>query len=353
VPLRFDNVPPGVSFKAAPEEGDGLPDAVQADVADAHSGPVAGEIVYRRLDQQGWTELPTKLTPGPASGTARITARLPSDLGPGTYLFRADARDAAGNVASSTRRADGSEMALRKVPPPPAALSASRPIEDTAAAATRKTRLFAHLRWRGRRGESISVPFAARARVVGRLVTAEGVGLARRRVQVVSRPSRGSLARRRVDVVETGAHGRFALPLAAGTSRRITVAFAGDEAFGASRRAALALRVRGSLSLAASPRQLATGESVALRGRVRAQGAPLPRRGKLVAIQYFEDAARRWRPVLVVRSDHDGRFRASYRFRYVSGVARIRLRAVALAEERWPYAPGASRPVVVQVSGMP
>ena len=52
--------------------------------------------------------------------------------------------------------------------------------------------------------------------------------------------------------------------------------------------------------------------------------------------------------MLVTRSDHSGRFHARYRFRYVSGAARIRLRAVALAEERWPYAPGASRPVTVR-----
>ncbi len=55
--------------------------------------------------------------------------------------------------------------------------------------------------------------------------------------------------------------------------------------------------------------------------------------------------------MLVARTDHSGRFRARYRFRYVSGTARIRLRAVALAEERWPYAPGASRAVFVRVTG--
>ena len=57
----------------------------------------------------------------------------------------------------------------------------------------------------------------------------------------------------------------------------------------------------------------------------------MPRRGKLVAIQYLEAATGRWRPVLVTRTDHGGRFHARYRFRYVSGAARIRLRATALA----------------------
>jgi hypothetical protein len=90
---------------------------------------------------------------------------------------------------------------------------------------------------------------------------------------------------------------------------------------------------------------------VRLSGRVRGRGAAIPRRGKLIAIQYMEAATGRWRPVLVTRTDHVGRFRAHYRFRYVSGAASIRLRATALAEERWPYAPGSSRPVTVSVSG--
>ena len=137
----------------------------------------------------------------------------------------------------------------------------------------------------------------------------------------------------------------------AGPSRRITVAYPGDPGLAGARRSALALRVRGAAILAAAPRRLRTGQSVLLWGRVRTRGAPLPRRGKLVAIQYYEDEARLWRPVLVTRSDHSGRFRARYRFRYITGTARIRLRAVALAEERWPYAPGASRPVTLRVSG--
>ena len=86
-----------------------------------------------------------------------------------------------------------------------------------------------------------------------------------------------------------------------------------------------------------------------LSGRVRSRGAPLPRRGKLVAIQYLEAATRRWRPVLVTRTDHGGRFRARYRFRYVSGAgldppARDRAGGGALALRA-----RSSRPVTVRV----
>lgn len=247
VPLRFDDVAPGVAFDAGAGQDGGLPESIQAGVADAHSGPAGGSIHYRRLGVQQWTELPARLEAGEGPGTARLVAHLPDSLDPGTYVFRADAIDAAGNTASTTRRADGTEMALRK---PPA--SAAGPGAGTGASSARgRTHVFARLR----------------------------------------------------------------------------------------------------IVFHASPRALRTGESVRLGGRVRARGTRLPRRGKLVAIQYFEAATHRWRPVLLTRTDRRGRFHARYRFRYASGPARIRLRAAALAEERWPYATRASRPLLIRVRG--
>ena len=172
-----------------------------------------------------------------------------------------------------------------------------------------------------------------------------------RELRVVSRPSRGALSGVEVETVRTGSRGGFRLDLKAGPSRRITVNYQGDAGLEQARRPSLALRVRGGLTFRAWPRRLKTGQAVKLRGRVRSLGAPVPRRGKLVAIQYFEAATHRWRPVLVTRTDHSGVFRAHYRFRYVTGVASIRLRATALSEDGWPYAPGASRPVAVRVTG--
>jgi hypothetical protein len=360
MPMRLDDVPPGVAFEPVPDPtGQDLPPSVAAAVSDDHSGPAGGRIEYRRLSADGWTELPTKLERGAAPGTARLVAAVPDGIDPGTYVFRAEAADAAGNTALTTRRVDGTEMALRKTPPP---VGPSRPVGGAAAAAgvgessrsappVFKTRLFAQLRWRRRRGPSVTVPFGAGAALAGRLLTADGAGLAGRTLRVAIRPSRGALVRRRVETVRTGPHGGFELALAAGPSRRVSVVFGGDGELAAARRPALALRVRGAATLAASPHGLHTGQSVRLWGRVRTRGAPLPRRGKLVAIQYYENEARLWRPVLVTRTDHSGRFHVRYRFRYITGAAKIRLRAVALAEERWPYAPGASRPVTVLVSG--
>jgi hypothetical protein len=353
MPMRLDDVPPGVAFEPAPDPADAeLPATVGAAVSDQHSGAASGRISYRRVNAEHWIDLPSKLEVGGTASSGRLLAPLPSSLEPGTYVFRAIAADAAGNTASSTRRADGTEMALRKLPPP---VGPSRPAarqgDIRRSESPAKTRLFAELRWRKRRGENVTVPFGAGAALSGRLISAAGAGLAGRGLRVVSRPSHGALMRRQVETARTGPHGGFKLALRSGPSRRITVSFAGERGLDATRRAALSLRVRGGVSLEVSPRSLRTGRSVLLWGRIRARGAPVPRRGKLVAIQYYENDSRLWRPVLVTRSDHSGRFRARYRFRYVTGTARIRLRAVALAEERWPYAPGASRPVLVRVSG--
>jgi hypothetical protein len=340
VPLRFDDVPPGVAF-AAGEPAD-APVQVSAAVSDEHLGPASGTISYRRLNAEAWTELPTRLEPDSGAGKATLLSPVP-ELAPGTYVFRAEAVDGAGNKATTTLRADGTEMAIRRTPPPVAPKQALAP--------RGKTRLFARLRGGHGRGDSLTVPFGAPALLSGRLTRADGAGIAGRELLIVARPSHGALAPIAALAVTTGARGGFALRLEPGPSRRLSVTYPGDAGTEPATRPSLELRVRSGISLAAAPLALRTGEAVRLSGRVRGRGAPIPRRGKLVAIQYLEGATHRWRPVLVTRTDHGGRFRAHYRFRYIEGTAAIRLRATALAEERWPYAPGSSRPLTVSVSG--
>ncbi len=345
MPLRFDDVAPGVAFEATAETG--VPAQLQADVFDAHSGPAGGTIFYRRIDSSDWTELPTKLQPGASADTATLVARVPvDDLDPGVYLFRADAVDGAGNVASTTRRSDGTEMAARR----PAA-NAGGGSQGSASSARNATRIVARLRRGNHLRSDLTVPFGAGATLTGRLTRADGAGLAGRDLRVIQRPSSGAIARPSAIAVRTGPAGGFHLNLRPGPSRRVVVAFPGEAGLDQATQAPLGLRVRTGVALRAKPRALRTGRALRLSGRVSARGAPVPQRGKLVAIQYFESRTRRWRPVLVTHTDFLGRFHARYRFRYVTGTARIRLRAIALAEERWPYAPGASRPVLVRVHG--
>jgi len=339
LPLRLDEIPPAVAFE---NEDGSAPEQVRAVLSDALSGAARGEIDFRRLGGEQWTELPTKFQPGDGSGPAHLIAAVPANLDPGIYVFRAVGFDGAGNSAETTRRADGSEMTVRKAP---------GSAVGQAARASGKARIFARIRWHAHAGTALTVPFGAASALGGRLVDAEGAGLAGRALRVVSRPSRGSLRRAHVAAARTGAHGGFHLPLPPGPSRRIAVSFGGAPDLERAIRAPLTLRVRAGVELHAVPTRLATGETIRFAGRVRTLGAPIPRRGKLVAIQYYDSTAKRWRPVLVTRSDHGGRFHARYRFRYVTGAATIRLRAEALAEDRWPYAPGASQPITVRVTG--
>lgn len=351
VPLRFDDVPPGVAFAAA--EGDGFPEVLRADVFDEHSGPADGEIRYRRIGSEEWVDLSARLQRTDSAQRAQLIARLPESLPAGTYLFRADSADAAGNTTSTTRRVDGTEMTLRK----DASRESHEPVRRKSSSSSQgrtadsKSRIFAKLVWRKRRGPAITVPFGAAAQLGGRLVDAEGAGIAGARVRVVVRPSKGALAPVRSLFARTTGGGAFHVALAPSTSRRISIRFAGDGRHDSSRRTPLRLRVRSGVELRARPTSLSTGTAMRLWGRVASGGAAIPRRGKLVAVQYLEEATGQWRPVLVTRSDHAGRFEARYRFRYVSGAARIRLRAIALAEERWPFAPGASRQLTIRVTG--
>ena len=343
--FEVDNSAPTISFATA-AQGE-----IAATVSDRYSGPASGAISVRRGEAEAWTDLPTTIDPD-GDGTATLSARLP-DLSAGTYLFRAVAADAAGNSGSAQLRVAGSPAALRRQAADGRGSKVSSAHGGGPAPRGRAihltVRLVASDRAKARGGSALTVDYGTAALVRGRLTDARGTGVAGRQVAVAVRAAAGigpGPERRRV---VTDREGRFGLRLPPGTSRRVTVAFHGGGGFAPARRRSLTLRVRAGLSLTADPTELRTGESVHLRGRVRLGPARVSGRGKQVAIQYLERATKRWRPALVVRTDAEGRFDTSYRFRYVTGVARIRLRATAPAEGGWPFTRGSSPPVTITV----
>jgi hypothetical protein len=350
--IEVDNSPPAVAIAGA-TEGE-----VTATVSDRYSGVGSGTISVRRADAQGWIGLPTEMDRD-GSGTATLTAGLP-DLGGAAYSLRVVATDAAGNTATAQRRVPG---AATEGPGRGAGAggkgggkgkSPSSHTEGTSSSSRRATHLSVRLVASGGEdpaGSSLTVDYGTAVEVRGRLTDARGGGVEGRPVTVVVRGAAGTGGapeRRRVVIDRDG---RFGLRLPAGTSRRVVVAFHGGGGLAPAPRRSLALRVRAAVSLAAEPTDLDTGESVRLHGRVRLGPARVSHRGKLVAIQYLERATGRWRPALVVRTDAKGRFDTKYRFRYVTGLAEIRLRATAPAEGGWPFARGSSAPVTVAVHG--
>jgi hypothetical protein len=356
--LRVDNTPPLVALDAGAPSGP--VGRLSAEVSDQASGPATGSISYREEGGGGWTELPTRLRMK-GGGEAELLADAP-DRAPGTKLLvRAEARDAAGNLGASVLRAGGAGAG-------PVSHGGRSAGGGRSGGAGRSTRLSAWLGGSRRHRATATVAFGQRVALRGRLTGLRGAGLGGERLEVRVRPARGATSAPFVTHATTGRDGRFSLRLSPGTSRRLVVVFAGDSGEGAgdggagdggagsggegaARSQPLQLRVRAGVSLAAQPRRLRNGETLVLAGRVRRDGATAPRRGKLVAIQYLERATGRWRPVMVLHAGRGGAFHASYRFRYITGRASIRLRALALPEERWPYAPGSSRPLTVEVEG--
>jgi hypothetical protein len=382
--IAVDNSAPALAF-AATEEGQ-----VAVTVADPYSGPSSGSISMRRADADGWTDLPTAFSAAGA-GRATLAATLPA-LGDGAYVFRATAADAVGNAGSVQLRASGSAAEVRRriaagqegsgAVPGPARGGGKGPRGrggpgKTGSVGGRATHLVARLVAPGgnvggprpdRRsgdgpradrasrdgrhaGSTVTLAFGTAATVRGRLTGDDGAAVADRQVRVIAEPAPGASARRSVRRAVTDGRGRFELRLAPGPSRRVVVTFPGGGGLAPSRSTPLALRVRGAVSLTASPPQLQTGQAVSLAGRVLPGDARIPNRGKVVAIQYLERASGDWRPALVTRTDGRGRFEVRYRFRYITGAARIRLRATALPEAGWPYAAGSSPPVTVEVHG--
>jgi hypothetical protein len=325
--LRLDNVPPTGYFVEPPEEDPAL---IRVPVEDRYSGVRGGSIAWRPADGGEWHPLPTTFD----SGDQVLTTRFPDDLPRGAWVLQATIADAAGNLTVTDRRANGSQMTVRTPLRDETQISAS---------------LASNLRARGQ--SSVEVGFGQRAHLEGRLTGVESGGIGGVALAVTETPLPGSRAKVSSREVRTDSRGYFDLWLGRGPGRKVSVGFAGTRRLQDSQSGVLELKVRGKLTFRARPKRLKTGRRVNFRGRVSGRGAWHPVRGNLVQIQYFEEAARRWRPVALTRTDRHGVYRSSYRFRYITGVARIRLRALLVPSSRFPYSGAASKPVNIRVRG--
>ncbi|HMY25818.1 MAG TPA: hypothetical protein PLJ59_05775 [Solirubrobacterales bacterium] len=325
--LRLDNVPPTGYFVDPPEDDPAL---IRVSVADRFSGVQGGSVAWRPADGGDWHPISSDYL----GDRQMLEARFPDDLPRGSWVLRAAIADGAGNLTVTDRRANGSQMIVRT------------PLLD-------ETQVSASLgSSRASRGRgTVEIGYGERAHLEGRLTGVESGGLGGATLTVTETPFPGSRAKVTSRQVRTDARGYFDLWLARGPGRRVVVGFAGTRRLQGSDSGVLELRVRGRLGFKARPKRLRTGRRVYFTGRVAARGAWQPTRGNLIQIQYFEESARRWRPIALTRTNRYGRYRSSYRFRYITGLARIRLRALLVPSSRFPYSGAASKPVVIRVRG--
>ncbi|HEV7615672.1 MAG TPA: hypothetical protein VGO36_05530 [Solirubrobacterales bacterium] len=346
--VRIDESRPTVAFSRVQDPAE--PERIEARVEDRLSGPDPrrGSIAVRRAgSRQRFEPLPT------TSSGGRLLARWNSDAyPPGSYEFQATAYDNAGNSASSDRRDGGVRMVLTNPLKTTTAIVAGFGGQQLVLPRCKKEN--GQRRCRQQEIESFEgrpttrrVPYGHAVAYSGRL-TAGSQPLGRLPVEVVETFAPGSEIPMRRTTVETAADGTFATRLEPGPSRQVEVVFAGNRVLCRSGGGKVSLDVLGGVLLRASAASARIGGApVVFSGRLEHLAAPIPRAGRPIELQ-FRLPGGEWSEFRTVRTDAHGRFGYSYAFSDDdSRGVRFQFRAVAPAEDDWPYEPAASRPVFV------
>lgn len=347
--VRIDRDPPAVAFLGPQDPGD--PELIRARVADRLAGPsvTRGSVGVRALGSGDRFEpLPTQVVAG------GLRARWDSEAyPPGRYEFRATGHDAAGNEASTQRRADGSAMVLANPLKTPTVLSLGfggetlvwhRCIRGQGGRRCRREAVTGF----GRRPQARVVPYGRGTLISGRLRTSTGAPLPGAAVRILERVGHGPRDTDRVVALLTDSSGRYSIRLGPGPSREISASFDGTRTLTRSATTSLRLGVRTRVRLrVSSPTARVGGAPVVFSGRVIAEKSEIPAEGKALALQ-FRVPGVPWTEFRTVRTDRAGRFRYAYRFSDDdSRGARFQFRAYAPAQSDWPYEPGSSGPVAV------
>jgi hypothetical protein len=337
--VKIDQTAPTGAFE---HQNPSDPRQLKVAVSDALSGVAGGDMEYRREGTDGFTRLPTSLADGHLSG------RL-DDLGlsKGRYEFRAVVTDVAGNRAVIGTRADGSSMTLN-LP-----VRAATKVQVGATSAKKRCVTIK----RKRKGEfrkrrkcrmvrgGTNVAYGMRLQSSGTLKRVDGTPVANATVTIAGQPRSGgrfvTLGR-----TDTDPHGGFRFTVPAGPSQTLSYRYAGTDTDLPSS-AAIGTKVTAAARLEVDRRRVRNGQAVRFSGRLL--GRPVPKAGKLVALQ--AKVGRRWRTFATPRANAKGAFKHRYRFTATTGLRRYAFRAVVTREAAYPYERGSSKTVHVTVRG--
>ena len=312
--VRIDKTAPSVAFTNSQDSDD--PDKLVAPASDALSGVTDGKISYRQDGSDSWKALDTALRDG------NLVARVDSgDLKPGvTYEFQAVANDLAGNTATSRSKQNGDPM---KVTGPFRTITGVVDLKINGKAEGRIT-------------------YGKQAKVTGELVTdvgAKPVGNAS--VELQQSYGVGSKKRTETIAVSTDGQGGFSAKLPKGPSRTVIADYKGDRRYLGTHSASAKLGVRSKVSMKV-PKQVSSKKGITFKGKIKAKGAKLGKRGKRLEIQVH--VGKRWKTVgKSFRSNKKGKFKLPYKFTadYPHAVT-FEFRAAVLKERGFPYLPSKS-----------
>lgn len=327
--VMVDNLAPSAAFANSENPDD--PELIKANVSDLHSGLATYEIGYRQVASTG----PYRTLAVERSGSELIGRVDSAEHPPGEYEFRVSATDRAGNVTTSTRRANGQPMIL------------SFPLRSPVT-------LEAHLG--GGAGEEQRVGYNSGSTAEGRLVGPNGAPLAHQSVTVVEEMENGSLYPMRDWRAVTDGEGRWTVAIPPGPSGELRAYFDGTPRYQPAQDRVGVLRVNSRASFAPVRRRVPEGEAVRFAGSVHHRDARIPIRGKQLSIQVKLGNKAKW---ITVKEDFrtraSGRFRFRYRFgkSYTQNV-RYKFRLKIHGEADWPYLETLTRPrPVIVVAGRP
>ena len=321
------------------------------DVEDATSGIADGKIEYRREGDGGFRRLATVRSGGV------LTARLDDQgLAAGRYEVRAVVTDVAGNEAVVDHWADGSRMTLAMPLRLVANMSVAGTVKAKGCAKVAKKRRgssggrkrAARPKCRRKKAKSVTtlgLKHGRRASSSGRLVTAQGAPISNTPIAIDGQARSGGPFVK-LGVVRTDAQGNFRFTLPAGPSRTVRYRYEGTNTVQPAA-AQLTTKVDAAARLKVDRRRLRNGQAVRFTGRLL--GKPIPKAGKLVALQ--ARVGRGWRTFATPRANRNGVFKHRYRFTATTGTRRYKFRAVVAREDAYPYEAGVSRTVQVIVRG--
>ena len=337
--FKIDQTPPVGAFERR-DAAD--PRRVAVSISDATSGLATGRIEYRRVGENDFTLLPSSLQAGTLVGRLDDLA-----LANGRYEFRAIAEDVAGNAAVIDQMADGDRMTLDLPVRTPTAL-AIRSNKVTKRCVMVKRRRKAKTRvvktCRNVVGGT-DLAYGKRLPSVGRLTGTDGAGVPNAPIAIEAQPRSGG-AVVRLGSARTDSQGAFSFAIPPGSSRTVRYRYEGTDT-NKPVSADLGTKVAAAARLLVDRRRLRNGQAVRFTGRLL--GKPIPKTGKVVALQ--AKVGRRWRTFATPRANSKGIFKHRYRFTATTGVRRYAFRALVTREAAYPYERGLSKQVRVVVRG--
>jgi hypothetical protein len=278
-------------------------------LSDALSGVAGGTISARKDANSPFVALPTTLRSG------RLTATVPRSMSPSRIGIIVTATDNAGNTVSS--------------------------IVSSMSLSTRTATRFHKVQ-----NARANVAYGRAVAVSGRLTTTDGAPLAHQPLVVTSTLRRTGAAPEVLTSVVTDATGRFRFTVAAGPSRKLAIAYAGNTGV-LQRSREVWLHTRASATIRAATESIRGAGRIRFSGRLRLLGAALPPGGKIVVLEALQNG--RWTTVRATRaSGPNASWSATAQFRGNPGRFRLRLRIPREAAV-FPYELGYSRSVVVRV----